>query len=131
MAKILEKNTTLFERDEKGQLIPQLVNLEVDKDNVNYNELKDVQIKIVPMTRGEIKKIFSALDGTKDKDRDIDEEVILNHCKEPLYTKEDIKFLKSDYSTPIVATILKHSGLDAGKGKEAALKEVEDDFAKN
>ena len=131
MAKILEKNTSLFERDEKGELVAQLVTLNVDKENPRYDELKDVQIRIIPMTRGEIKRVFSALDGTKDTERDIDEEVILKHCKEPMYTKEDIKFLKTEYSTPIVATILKHSGLDVGKGKEAALKEVEDDFSKN
>lgn len=131
MAKMLNKDMTLFSRDEEGKLIPQTVKLEVMEDNSSYEELKDSMIKIIPMTRGEIKKLFSGLDGTKETERDIDEEIILKYCVEPSYTKEDAKFLKSDFVVPIVATIFKYSGLDSGKDKKAALKEAEDDFAKN
>lgn len=132
MAKMLQKESTLFERDEQGELIPQTVSLEVDKLNSLYDELKEVTIKIKPMTRGEIKKLFGSIDGTKETDRDVDEEIILKYCVEPSYTKEEAKYLKAEYTAPIVATILKHSGLDTGgKDKQQALKEAEDDFAKN
>ena len=128
---VLSKALTLFERDEKGDLVPQEVKLEVDEKSTHYEELKDETIKIVPMTRGEIKRVFSSLDGTKDTEKDIDEDVIVNHCVEPSYTKEDAKFLKSEFSGIIVTTILKHSGLDIAKGKQEALTEAEDSFAKN
>lgn len=128
---VLKKELTLFDRDEKGDLIPQEVKLEVDESNSHYDELKDETIRIIPMTRGEIRRIFSSLDGSKDKERDIDEDVIVNHCVEPKYSKEDAKFLKSEFSGVIVSTILKYSGLDITKGKQDALKEAEDDFAKN
>ena len=131
MAKVLSKESTLFERDEKGELIPQVVNIDVEKDNPKYDELKDTQIKVTPMTRGEIKRIFSSLDAGAEKERDVDEEIIIKHCIEPNYTKEDIKFLKSEYSTPIVATILKISGLDTSKSKRVALEEAEEQFSKN
>ena len=128
---LLNKELTLFQRDEKGNLLPQEVDLVVDETSPSYEELKDAKIMIIPMTRGEIKKFFSALDASDASERDLDEELILKYCVNPSYSEHEVKFLKSDYSSPIVATILQHSGLDSKKGKKKAMLKAEDDFAKN
>ena len=128
---MLNKALTLFDRDEEGNLIPQTVELEVNKENPKYEELKGSTIRMVPMTRGEIKRIFGSLDKTDIKDRDIDEEIVLKYCMTPEYTEEEVKYLKPEIVGPIVATIFKHSGLDMSKTKQEALKDAEDEFAKN
>ena len=127
---MLRKENTLFERDEKGELIPQVVKLEIGEDNKLYDEIKDSEIMIIPMTRGEIKRIFSFIKSDKEE-KDVDEELIFNHCVEPKYTKDEIKVMKPEFVTPIVDTILKHSGLDNTKPKKQAMQEAEDDFSKN
>lgn len=131
MANILNKESALFERDENGGLVPQLVKLEADKNSLYYNDINGVEIMITPMTRGEIKRVFSSLDGSKDVEKDVDDDIIVEHCKNPEFSKEEVKMLKPDFASAIVASILKQSGLDVNKGKRAALNDAEDDFAKN
>ena len=99
---MIDKKETLFDRDEKGELVSQEVNLEGGKGT----------IRITPLTRGEIIKIFSK--GTNIAD-DTQAEIIKNHCKEPSFTDEDIKFMKSGYATAIANTIFKYSGLNIEK----------------
>ena len=129
---VLDKKNILFERDEKGELIPQEVSLVVDEKDELQSKYKSEKIVIIPLSRGEIKKLFARVNSIKDdEESDVDSEIIVSKCKNPAFTKEDVKFMKPSYATMIVNTILFESGLQVGKTKKAALAEAEDDFAKN
>ena len=129
----ISKNLLLYDRDEKGVLIQQEVKLEVnEKDLENYPELKDQTIKVVPMTRGELKKLFN-LAGTKndkvpDTTKDEDGEMISKYCKDPELLKEDIPFLKPVMARSIVNTIFRESGVIIKEGKKV---KDEDELGKN
>ena len=131
----LKKELSLYERDEAGILIPQKAKLELDKRDIEtYPELADVTVNVTPMTRGEIKKLFNKDSKSNDikpeTSKDQDGELILKHCFEPLYTEEEIPFIKPVISRSLVATIFRESGikLNAATGQ----KMIEDDeFGKN
>ena len=116
----LNKETSLFQRDENGDLIPVKVNLETlpgeDKPDV----------KVTPLKKGEIQRLYSSLsNGETSKAQD--DEIILKHCKEPSYTEEEVKFLKPQISGAIVNAILAISlGMDqlelANQTKEKAIE---------
>jgi len=131
----MSKNLTLYSRDGSGVLIPEEVKLEVDETDLkNYPELKGQTIKIVPMTRGELKALFN-LRGTKDDKapdttKDEDGELILKYCKEPKYTEEEIPFIKPVMSRSIVNTVFRESGIIIDKEGKKSMRE-KDDFAKN
>jgi len=93
---MLDKNSTLFDRDEKGVLIPK---------KVFVKELNE-SISIIPLTRGEIKKFYVETDN---KDKDLDAEIVLTNCKNPQYTEEELKFVKPFVVEAIVKTILEAS----------------------
>lgn len=133
---MLKKSLTLYERDEKGKLIPQPVPLELAKqDQRKYPELVETEISIIPLTRGELKKIFGfggkVMDEKPETDKDTDAEIIVEHCFEPLYTKEELVYAKPVVVRSIVRTILSESGVkmddDAGTGRI----DDEDKFGKN
>ena len=145
---VLKKDATLFERDEKGELIPQKVELIVDEDDFEQAELKGEEIVITPMTRGELKRMLADLTMIAEKrgkasleerrkmdedpETDYDRKLILEHCVDPKYSEEDVKFLKNGVVTAIINTILFQSGLDTRrKSRREALREKEDEFAKN
>ena len=89
--------------------------------------------KIVLEPRGELKKLFNlggkVDDEQPETDKDSDGEVILKHCFEPLYTKEEMPFVKPHIVRSIVSTIFEQSGIKlSGDGT----KTIEDDeFGKN
>ena len=128
---VLDKKATLFERDENGELIPQEVSLEIDKDDEYQKEYDGETVVIVPLPRGKIKTLLSAMPEDKDGD-DLDGKLILDHCVKPKYTEEEVKFLKPGLSSAIVNTIFRESGISvAKKGKKHAMLKAEDEFAKN
>jgi hypothetical protein len=135
MSKRLSKDLSLYERDEEGTLIPQEVELELDElDRKKHEELIGMTVSVTPMTRGEIKKLFSlsgkADDVKPETDRDADGEIILKHCHNPKYTEEEIPFLKPVITRSIVSTIFRESGI--GIDKDTGRKKIEDDeFGKN
>ena len=137
---VLKKEATLFSRDEKGELIPQEVELEIDEEDTEQIDYRGETIVITPMTRGKVRRLFSNLEekkknGEKEKDsekeKDLDADMLLEHCKNPSYTKEDVPFLKISYVNMITNTIMRESGLNPGKSKKKALQEKEDSFSKN
>lgn len=97
----VSKNLLLFERDEKGDLIPQKFLVE------GIGE-----ILITPLTRGEIKKLFVSLE----KDDDSDGKIILEHCHDPKFTVEEVKYLKPQFAKLIVNKILEESGVTIDEG---------------
>ena len=130
---VLEKNPTLFSRDEKGELIPQEVPLVIDEDDEEQVEYKDETIFVIPMARGEVRKMLSDLTiSGKEDDKDIDAELIEKYCKKPSYTKEEVQHMKPQFSSMIVNTILRESGISArGSSKKKAIEAKEDEFGKN
>ena len=133
---VLKKDAALFERDEKGELIPQERELIIDEEDPEQKKYKGEKVKIVPFARGELRKLFSALptkEGkNKEEESDLDEEVIVEKCKQPQFTKEEVLHMRPGLSTAIVNTILYESGIDTRKqSKKKALEGKEDEFSKN
>lgn len=133
---MLNKELTLYERDENNKLIPQKVKLDlIKKDRKEHPELKDVEIKMIPMKRGKLKRIFGMdgkVDDTKpDTNRDEDGEIIKEHCIEPKYTDEDLKFLKPHIVRSIVRTIFSESGVKFNDKAGTRNVDDEDEFGKN
>jgi hypothetical protein len=131
----ISKSLSLYERDSFGVLIAQETPLEVSEEDIkNYPELKDQTIKVIPMTRGELKVLFS-LSGKKDDKvpettRDEDGELILKYCKEPVFTKEELPYIKPVMTRSIVNTIFRESGIIIKKDGEKSIRE-NDSFSKN
>jgi len=129
---VMKKENSLYARDEEGKLIPKEVELVIDEDVPQQLELKGETIVCIPMTRGEIKKLFADIRKAGDDERDRDAEVILKCCVTPEYTKEEVEALKPAYSAAIANTILAESGLNIGeKSRNKAVDEKEDEFSKN
>jgi hypothetical protein len=91
---ILDKKSCLFERDEKGELLPQKVTLRMEGSP---------EMLVTPLTRGEIQRIYeSAKKESKDQDLDI----IVNHCIEPNFTLEEAKIIKVKLAGAIINSIM-------------------------
>lgn len=127
---VLNKETTLFSRDEEGNLIPRTVDVVVDESDVFQMELKGEQISITPIPRGKVQKLFRSVSDA-DVNKDLDAQIISEHCINPSYTAEEVEFLKPSVVSAIVNTILFESGIDVGGSKTKAVDKAEDEFAKN
>ena len=128
----LDKQAALFERDEKGNLIPQEVKLEINEEDEQQLQYKGTTISVTPIPRGKIKRLFAKISEDKKSETDFDSQIILEHCIDPKFTEDEIKHLKPELATPIVNTIFKESGVFVGgKSKKKAIVNAEDDFAKN
>lgn len=100
---LLNKEESLFIRDEKGELISQEVVLTLLDDKPT--------VKIIPLTRGEIQTLALNKEGDTTKDQDVD--IVVKCCKEPIYTEEEAKFMKPKISTAIVTAVMALSlGID-------------------
>ena len=134
---MLEKKAVLFARDEKGELVPQEVKMEVDEDDEYQAQFKDETISMIPIPRGKIKRLFSRLrkeaDEGKDEDEqtDMDDEIVLEHCMVPKFTKEELKHINQHHISMIVNTIMRESGLRTGVSKKKSLEKVEDEDEKS
>ena len=129
---MLKKEAALFSRDEKGELVPQEVELEIDEKDEEQLKYKGETIVITPMPRGEVRRLFSDItEEDKEKNKDLDAEIVLEHCKNPEFAKEDMPFLRPSYVNMMANTIMRESGLNIGKSKKKALDEKEDEFGKN
>lgn len=132
-SKLLSKELSLYERDEKGVLIPQEVELMLEEaDKKAYPELVGQTITCTPLPRGELKKLFGVtgrVDDSITTDKDDDGDLILSHCFSPKFTKDEIPFVKPVIVRSIVKTILSESGV---KFDSSGTKNLdEDEFAKN
>ena len=127
---VLDKKVTMFDRDEEGKLLPREVPLVVDEDDKDQIKFKGESVVIIPLMRGELKKMFA--DALKEDDeKDVDGEIIRNNCVNPSYKGDDIKFIRGPFANAIVNTILFESGLDVKKPRKKALEDKEDEFSKN
>jgi hypothetical protein len=133
---VLSKSLALYERDGKGELLPQKVQLNMsNRDKKDYPELVEMEIKIIPLTRGELKSLFgtSGKDtDTVETDSDKDAELILKNCKDPVFTQEEVFALRPVIVRSIVSTILKESGVNIEEDTGVRRLESESDsFGKN
>lgn len=126
---VIKKELTLYDRDEKGELLPKEVKMEVDEEDEAQLEFLDETLIIVPIPRGKINRLF--VSAVSDKEKDLDGEIIREHCIEPKYDDKELKHLKPALATIIVNTIFRESGIGRNKNKKKAVKKAEDDFAKN
>jgi len=127
---MLDKKTALYDRDEKGELLPVEVELEIEDGDSLQEEYLGETIKLVPIPRGKIKRLFSTV-SVDDKDTDMDGTIIKEHCVEPSFTETEVDCMKPVLSAIIVNTIFRESGIRAGKNKKKAVLKAEDEFAKN
>jgi len=134
---VLKKDLVLYERDEKGELIPQERPLALsERDKKDYPELDGETICIIPITRGELKTMFGltgkVTDAKPETDKDEDAVLITKYCKNPEFTDEELVNAKPVVVRSIVRTILNESGVkvDDGTGTRKIDKET-DEFGKN
>jgi len=129
---LLDRTQVLYDRDDKGELVPHVVEVVIDEKDDAQLKYKGTTISVIPLARGEIKRFFANTGEKDNKDKDLDADIIVDKCKNPKLTREDVAFMKPLLVTIIVNTILFESGIDVFKAsrKEAAQK-VEDDFGKN
>ena len=128
---MLDKKAALYDRDEEGKLIPQERELVLDENDAEQMKYKGEKVKIIPMTRGEIKKLFSEVgNDVTNTDRDLDGELIRKYCKDPSFTEEEILRMRPALSAAIVNTIFVDSGIDMKRGSKRTPEE-ETEFSKN
>jgi hypothetical protein len=128
---MLDKKTALYDRDEDGNLLPTEVEIEIDETVDGQLEYKGEKIKVIPIPRGKLKRLFSNIEDTKDSETDFDGKIILEHCIVPKFDETEIEHLKPALSSAIVNTIFRESGITSNKSRKAAVLEAEDEFAKN
>jgi len=129
---LLTKDIALFSRDEKGELLPVEVDLVIDDSDDTQKAYAGNSIAIIPLMRGELKKILgTALSDKEDDKKDLDGEIIAKHCTNPLFTEKEVTQLRPAFATAIVNTILFHSGLNVKVSKKDAILKKEDELSKN
>lgn len=121
---MLDKEELLFERDGKGEIIPRVVEIESLPNKPS--------IKILPLTRGEIKAIRAGLSPSGETTEDQDAKIIEQKVLEPKLSYEElVKFGKSGYIDKIVLTILKYSSLMVDTTPKKAIENAEAEIKKN
>lgn len=92
LSDLLTKEKILFDRDEKGELLPQTVEIKISK-TVS-------KIKITPITRGKWLKLLTLTSEEQDMT------VVLDHLTEPKVTKEEYMLMKPAIAQAIVKKII-------------------------
>ena len=127
---MIDKKNILFERDDKGQLVPQEVELVIDESDEMQLPLKGEKIAIVPISRGELKRMFAPR-KEGEEEVDLDDKIISEHCVNPSFTLEEAAFIKPPFNNVIINTIFVASGLERRSESKQAVEEAEDEFSKN
>ncbi len=120
----LKKEEALHERDEKGNFIPQELELELLRE---YEEVYDGEgnlekkkvikkngpsIMAIPLGRGKLKSLVS---GKKIKNKEMetskdeDDEIILKNCVDPKFSEEEVKAMWPKKAGAISTAILAFS----------------------
>ena len=115
---LINKDDTIFMRDEKGELLPQTIKIEGIDD--------DLEIEVIPIPRGKLQRIFKSKREDTNDEKDLDGEIILEHCINPKYTAEEIKVMKPRIANAIVSAILSLS-MDVKPKEMKKITEVVED----
>ena len=99
---MLNKNQALFENKD-GELVPQEIELQERVDD------KVETIKIIPITRKEMKELFEKNKDKGETDEDSDALIVKKYCKEPIFLDEEIKVMKPTFVKNIAQTIFDFS----------------------
>ncbi len=97
MGEFLTKDEVLFERDEQGKLVSQVIVLETLPNKP--------KIKALPIPRGEFQRMYAEAKGEETNTKQ-DESIITEHCIEPKFTKEEIKAMRPIMASAIVTGII-------------------------
>jgi len=123
---LLSKEASLFARDERGELVPQEVVLELLPDKPTA--------LLIPIPRGKLLRIAAESKAGKTSEAQ-DEEVILEHCAAPKYTKDEVKALKSEVAVALVTAIFALSygvpQVQVNNGTQVQLSNEAEDFLEN
>ena len=92
----------MFENKD-GELVPQEVELQERVDD------KVETIKIIPITRKEMKEIFEKNKDKGETDIDSDALIVKKYCKEPSFSDEEIRVMKPIFVKNIAQTIFDFS----------------------
>ena len=88
----------------------------VDAFKKKDDKSEDVVVKLIPMTREEIKEFYTkaTLDENEEvtTTKDSDADLIAKHIVEPTFTKKELVFLKPKVTRNLVLTILEASEQD-------------------
>lgn len=93
-----DKAKYLFQRDEKGDLI--------SKEVVIHGLMEKPAFRLIPLTKGELSKVWAGTDERGSSSAEVDEWVIPQCCKDPTFTKEEVHFMRSDAVTAIMTAII-------------------------
>jgi hypothetical protein len=116
----LTKERSLFARDENGNLLPVEIELELLEDKP--------LVKVIPLTKGEIKRIYSETQGG-DTTKNQDDEIILKNCVNPKYDEKEVKALKPIVANAIVTAIMSISlGVSQDEIQNSAKKKLATSF---
>jgi len=88
----------------------------VDAFKKEDDKSEDIVVKLIPMTREQIKGFYTKATLNEDEEvtttKDGDAELIEKHIVEPNFTKKELKFLKPQITRNLVLTILEASEQD-------------------
>jgi len=127
---MLDKSSILFERNDKGELIPQEIEVVIDESDPEQLKFKGEKIVVTPISRGELKELFAPVEEGTEKD--LDGIIISKHCVNPSFTLEDTQYIKPPFTNVLVNTIFVASGLERrNNNSKKSVQEAEDEFAKN
>jgi len=91
----LRKEDILIRRDEKGNLLPVEIQLELLPEKPT--------VKITPLTKGEIQRLFAV---KNENQQDEESATLCKHCIEPSFTQEEFEFIKPEIYGAIKIAIL-------------------------
>ncbi len=94
----LDKNIAVFERNEKGELMP--------REKVLEKVEGKPTILITPMYIHDWDKLSLSWTDAKNPDTDIELDLIQKHCIEPKFSEEDVKTLKPKFKNSIISAII-------------------------
>lgn len=103
----LKKEEIMFDRDEKGDLIPKDILLDLPGNP---------SIKLIPLTRGEIKKILQETKGGETS-RQQENQIMVEHIVIPKLTIEEWDNVPIDYFNEINSALFKASRLLTNQDK--------------
>lgn len=119
MTEYLEKNAVVF-RGDNGELLAQTLELEL-LPNPDGSLPK---IKAVPLTRGQLKRLFGGMDGANST-KDQDMEILTKHCVQPKFEEQDLDDMTQNTIQAIIYAIMSAStGVPQHKIKENAIDKI-------
>ena len=117
----LVKETALHTRDEKGELVPIEVTLELLKTKGEESP----SILVIPMSRPAFKKIVNeSLNADLETDNDQNLEIVKKYCVEPKFTDEELKVMTLEHSGAIATAIMSITTGQSQQSIEIAGKKV-------